>query len=80
LPEDGDHSAAPFDPGQGKLFYRWKKYAGMGVAELQRLKQLEDENRRLFGAIGYVPTVEYEANYYSSQVLALAGTQQTESP
>ena len=52
----------------------------MGVAELQRLKQLEDENRRLFGAIGYVPTVEYEANYYSSQVLALAGTQQTESP
>ena len=29
-------------------FYRWKKkYAGMGVAELRRLKQLEDENRRL---------------------------------
>ena len=29
-------------------FYRWKrKYAGMGVAELRRLKLLEDENRRL---------------------------------
>lgn len=29
-------------------FYRWKKkYAGLGVAELRRLKQLEDENRRL---------------------------------
>ncbi len=29
-------------------FYRWKKkYAGMGVAEVRRLKQLEDENRRL---------------------------------
>jgi putative transposase len=29
-------------------FYRWKKkYAGRGVAELRRLKQLEDENRRL---------------------------------
>jgi putative transposase len=29
-------------------FYRWKKkFAGMGVAEIRRLKQLEDENRRL---------------------------------
>jgi len=29
-------------------FYRWKKrYSGMGVAELRRLRQLEDENRRL---------------------------------
>jgi putative transposase len=29
-------------------FYRWKrKYAGMGVSELRRLKQLEEENRRL---------------------------------
>ena len=31
-----------------RSFYRWKrKYAGMGVAELRRLKLLEDENRRL---------------------------------
>lgn len=29
-------------------FYSWKKkYAGMGVAELRRVKQLEEENRRL---------------------------------
>ena len=29
-------------------FYRWKKrFAGMGVAELRRLRQLEEENRRL---------------------------------
>jgi putative transposase len=29
-------------------FYRWKKkYAGMGVPELRRLKQLEEENGRL---------------------------------
>jgi hypothetical protein len=28
--------------------YRWKKqYAGLGIAEIRRLKQLEDENRRL---------------------------------
>ena len=29
-------------------FYRWKrKYSGVDKAELQRLKALEDENRRL---------------------------------
>jgi putative transposase len=29
-------------------FYAWKKrYVGMGVAELRRVRQLEDENRRL---------------------------------
>ena len=31
-----------------QTFYRWKKkFAGMGVAEVRRLKQLEDEVRRL---------------------------------
>ena len=31
-----------------QTFYRWKrKFAGMGVAELRRLKQLEEESRRL---------------------------------
>jgi putative transposase len=31
-----------------ETFYRWKrKYAGMGVAELRRVKQLEEENGRL---------------------------------
>ncbi len=29
-------------------FYRWKKrYNGLGVSEIRRLRQLEDENRRL---------------------------------
>lgn len=29
-------------------FYRWrKKYAGLGVAEVRRLKQLEEENKKL---------------------------------
>lgn len=29
-------------------FYNWKKkYGGLGVTELRRLKQLEDENARL---------------------------------
>ena len=29
-------------------FYNWKKkFGGLGVAEVRRLKQLEDENRRL---------------------------------
>jgi putative transposase len=31
-----------------QTFYRWKsKYGGMEVSEARRLKELEDENRRL---------------------------------
>lgn len=31
-----------------QTFYRWKaKYGGMSISEAQRLKQLEDENRKL---------------------------------
>ncbi|MBA3725334.1 MAG: transposase [Armatimonadetes bacterium] len=31
-----------------QTFYRWKrKFAGMGIAELARLRQLEEENRKL---------------------------------
>jgi putative transposase len=31
-----------------QTFYRWKKkYIGMGVAEVRRLKVLEEENRKL---------------------------------
>ncbi|BCA63453.1 transposase [Sphingomonas sp. HMP9] len=31
-----------------QTFYRWKKvYGGLGVGELRRFKQLEDENRQL---------------------------------
>ncbi len=30
-----------------QTFYRWKKYGGMGVPELRRLRQLEEENSKL---------------------------------
>lgn len=31
-----------------QTFYRWKKkFAGMGVSEVRKLKQLEEENRKL---------------------------------
>lgn len=31
-----------------QTYYRWKKkYGGLGVAEVRRLKQLEEENHRL---------------------------------
>ena len=31
-----------------QTFYRWKKkFAGVGVAELRRLRQLEEENKKL---------------------------------
>jgi putative transposase len=31
-----------------QTFYRWRRrFAGMGVAELRRLRQVEEENRRL---------------------------------
>ena len=31
-----------------QTYYRWKKkYGGLGTSELRRLKQLEEENRRL---------------------------------
>jgi putative transposase len=31
-----------------QTFYRWKpKFGGMGIAELQRMRQLENENKRL---------------------------------
>lgn len=33
-------------------FYQWRrKYQGMGVTELRRLRQLEDENRKLKGLV-----------------------------
>jgi putative transposase len=31
-----------------QTYYRWKrKYGGLGLSELRRLKQLEEENRKL---------------------------------
>jgi putative transposase len=35
-----------------QTFYRWKrKFEGMGIAELRRLRQLEEENRKLKGLV-----------------------------
>lgn len=35
-----------------QTLYNWKrKYQGMGVGELRRLKQLEEENKRLKGLV-----------------------------
>ncbi|HLJ58875.1 MAG TPA: transposase [bacterium] len=35
-----------------QTYYRWRaKYGGVGVSEARRLKQLEDENRRLRHAV-----------------------------
>lgn len=35
-----------------QTFYRWrKKYGGMSTSEVQELKQLRDENRRLKGLV-----------------------------
>jgi len=39
-----------------QTFYHWKrKDAGIGVAELRRLRQVEDENRRLKQLVARVP-------------------------
>jgi len=36
-----------------QTFYRWKsKYGGMAASEVQRLKAMEDENRRLKQLVG----------------------------
>jgi putative transposase len=41
---DAGHRSGPED---GSI-YRWKKkYSGLGVAEIRRLRQLEEENRKL---------------------------------
>lgn len=35
-----------------QTYYRWRaKYGGVGISEARRLKQLEDENRRLRHAV-----------------------------
>ena len=51
-------SGTPVDEISGRLgvseatFYRWKKkYAGLGVAEVLLLKQLEEENKKRKGLV-----------------------------
>ncbi len=39
-----------------QTYYRWKrKVAGMGIAELRRLREVEDENRRRKQLVARVP-------------------------
>jgi putative transposase len=49
--ERGGMTVEAFSKKQGvseQTFYRWKKqYGGLGVSDIQRIKQLEKENRRL---------------------------------
>ena len=56
----------------------WRKLDDLEFAEMEWIYWFN--NRRLYVATGYVPPVESEANRLSSQVPALAGTNQTESP
>ena len=36
-----------------QTFYRWKKmYGGLGIPEVRRIKQLEEENRKLKQLVG----------------------------
>ena len=36
-----------------QTFYRWKRmYGGMGISEVRRIKQLEEENRKLKQLVG----------------------------
>jgi len=40
--------------------YRWKKkFKGMGIAELRRLRQLENENRKLKQLVAYLSLDKY---------------------
>ena len=44
----GDVGTGDLSEDRDLTFYRWKrKFAGLGISEICRLKQLEDENRRL---------------------------------
>ena len=49
-------------------FYAWKKrYAGLGVAELRRVRQLEDENRRLKQVVADLTGLQRAAQQISAE-------------
>ena len=62
-----------------QTYYRWKaKYGGMELSEMQRLKQVEDENRRLKQIVaeqtlplirsgGHLPKEEYDGHHGGQQ-------------
>jgi putative transposase len=61
---------------KAELVYRQGPWRGIEDLELATLTWVDWYNhRRLFGAIGYVPPVEYEANHYRETVPTPVGTQ-----
>ncbi len=64
-----------------ELVRRKGPWRGLDDLEFATLEWVDwFNNRRLHGAIGYVPPAEYEANCYSSRIPESAGTQLNESP
>jgi putative transposase len=57
-------------------FYRWKKqFAGMGVVEIRRLKQLEDENAKLKRLVSKNTAFELNVDKPKDSWARLAGDQ-----
>jgi putative transposase len=61
---------------KSELVYRRGPWKGGEDLELATLEWVDwFNNRRLYGALGYVPPAEYEASWYTAPLPALAGTQ-----
>ena len=54
-----------------QTFYRWKKkYIGMGVAEVRRLKMLKEENRKLKQLVADLSLYERSRMCYKKKIKA----------
>ena len=61
---------------KAELVYRRGPWRGCEDLELATLEWVDwFNNRRLFGALDYVPPAEYEASWFAAPLLAGAGTQ-----
>ncbi len=61
---------------KAELVYRRGPWHGREDLELATLEWVDwFNNRRLFGALGYVTPAEYEASWYTAPLPAAAGTQ-----
>jgi len=57
-------------------YYNWKaKFGGMGVSEIKRLKQLEDENRRLKQIVADLTLDNHALKAVLSKTFKAQGTQ-----
>jgi putative transposase len=64
-----------------QTFYRWKrKFGGMGVAELRRLRVLEDENRTLKQLVADLTLDKYMLQEVISKKLSSGRNSQGSSP